>query len=180
MAKSIMKRPPDWPLASNVVDIYSVSGCLSRAFADYINFWKHNGFWLFDSPSIIEALARDNGIDLASTRFFYYEVHELQYEPKLKQWLPFFPNPDFKTQVAKPEDSVLEGYDIVNFYVGNAPECSPLTCNSASVDIDVNSHCLLKSFDIAKSLLEDGYCDNFEPGPYRIFAVYSTRANSNH
>ena len=47
MAKHIASRP-DWLKANEVEDIYSVSNCVSDDFADYINFWKHNGYWFFD------------------------------------------------------------------------------------------------------------------------------------
>ncbi len=42
MAKRVSKRP-DWLKAPQVIDIYSVSGCISKNFADYINYWRHNG-----------------------------------------------------------------------------------------------------------------------------------------
>jgi hypothetical protein len=38
MAKRVVKRP-DWLEANQVVDIYSVSNCNSKDFADYINYW---------------------------------------------------------------------------------------------------------------------------------------------
>lgn len=56
MAKRVAIKP-DWLKANEVEDIYSVSGYISKDFADYINFWKHNGYWLFDSPNVIEQLA---------------------------------------------------------------------------------------------------------------------------
>ena len=52
MAKRVVARP-DWLPAERVSSIYSVSGCVSETFADYINFWKHNGYWLFNSPEVI-------------------------------------------------------------------------------------------------------------------------------
>ena len=55
---------PEWIKASHVEDIYSLASCISDNFADYINYWRHNGYWLFDSPTIIEVLAENNGIDL--------------------------------------------------------------------------------------------------------------------
>ncbi|MFH1076568.1 MAG: hypothetical protein V1753_06980 [Pseudomonadota bacterium] len=77
MAKKISKKT-DWLKSDRVFDIYSVSNCISKDFADYINYWKHNGYWFFDSPIIIEKLAKDNLIDLSETKFFYYEVYELE------------------------------------------------------------------------------------------------------
>src|SRR5687768_15530772 len=70
MAKRVVKRP-EWLNANQVVDVYSVSNCNSKDFADYINYWKHNGFWFFDSPEIIYALARENSIDITDTQRFF-------------------------------------------------------------------------------------------------------------
>jgi hypothetical protein len=70
IAKLVLTKP-DWLPADQVADIYSVSGCTSSMFGDYIDYWKHNGFWLFDSPKIIQNIARENSIDLAGTTLFY-------------------------------------------------------------------------------------------------------------
>lgn len=45
MAKHVVKKP-DWLQTNQVEDIYSVSNCISDDFADYINYWQHNGYWL--------------------------------------------------------------------------------------------------------------------------------------
>jgi hypothetical protein len=56
IAKHVSKKP-DWLEAPNVIDLYSVSGCNSEDFADYINYCKHNGYWLFDSADVIQDVA---------------------------------------------------------------------------------------------------------------------------
>jgi len=170
MAKRVVARP-DWLPAERVSSIYSVSGCVSENFADYINFWKHNGYWLFNSPHVITDVARENNIDLADTKLFFYEVHELQFNSG--EWAPFEPEPSFGTNVSVPEAKVLEGYDVVTFYVQTSPECSPLSCNSLAAEVETNPRCLLQSFEQARTLLENGTFNDSEPGPYRIFAVYS-------
>lgn len=43
MAKRVYKKP-HWLQAPQVVDVYSVSNCVSDDFADYVNCWKHNGY----------------------------------------------------------------------------------------------------------------------------------------
>lgn len=172
MAKHVSARP-DWLKAAQVADIYSVSSCESKDFADYIIFWKHNGYWLFDSPATIVEVARENGLDLAATRLFYYEVYEFEYNEDEHSWAPVMPEPSFKTEVVEPTAKHLEGYDVVTFYVHTSPECSPLSCNSFASEIETNEHCLLLSFEKAKQLLEAGKFKDGEPGPYRIFAVYS-------
>ena len=64
-------------------------------------------------------------------------------------------------------------YDVVNFTAQTSPECSPLSCNAVAAEVETNAHCLLQSFDQARMLLENGTFKYSEPGPYRIFAVYS-------
>jgi len=174
MAKRVSARP-EWLAAGTVVDVCSVSRCVSKDFADYIPYWRHNGYWFFDSLEIIRQLARDHSLDLAGTSAFFYEVHELQFDARATRWAPFDPEPSFPTQVVLPLETALEGYDVVTFSVGTSAECSPLSCNSLASEVETNRHCLLASLELARQLLEAGRFDATEPGPYRIFAVYSVR-----
>lgn len=177
MAKKISKKP-DWLKSNNVIDIYSVSNCVSEDFADYIDYWKHNGYWLFDSPDIIMELAKDNSIDLSETTLFFYEAYELEFNEQKNIWEPCSQDPSFETNVVMPKEKYLQGYDVVTFYVNATPEHSPLSCNSLAEEIKTNQHCLLASFDEAKACLESGRFRDSEPGPYRIFAVYSLVENT--
>jgi hypothetical protein len=171
MAKRIQRRPEGFE-SMDIIDIYSVSSCISENFADYINFWKHNGYWFFDSPQIIEQIAKEHSIELSGTQLFYYEVYNLEFNED-NEWKSFEPQASFSTDIEKPRLKNLEGYDIVTFSCGNSAECSPLSCNWLANTILVNKHCLLSSFDNAHQLLENGKFQNSEPGPYRILAVYS-------
>jgi hypothetical protein len=99
LAKRVSMKP-DWLRAPQVVDIYSVSGCMSRIFDDYVHYWKHNGFWLLDSPEIIQSIALENPIDLAGTTLFYYEVYEREFDGDT--WNPYEPDSSFKTSVVLP------------------------------------------------------------------------------
>jgi len=173
MAKRVSFRP-EWINAQRVEDIYSVSGCVSKDFADYIKYWKHNGYWFFDSPEIIRQLSEQQSIDLTAARLFFYEVHELEFDDAEGQWIPFKPEPSFPTHVVPPTEKALEGYDVVTFSVRTSAECSPLSCNLLATEVKTNRHCLLPSLEHAQQLLLAGQFKNTEPGPYRIFAVYST------
>ena len=82
MAKRVSKKP-DWLKASQVVDIFSLSGCASAYFADYIKYWKHNGYWLFDSPEIIRTIGREHSFQLEGTTLFYYEAYEKEFDGEL-------------------------------------------------------------------------------------------------
>ncbi|HTY07530.1 MAG TPA: hypothetical protein VMF29_00050, partial [Candidatus Edwardsbacteria bacterium] len=115
MAKRVEVKP-DWLKAPDVVDIYSVSRHVTDDFADYINYWKHNGYWFFNSPDIIIEIAKQNGIHLEGTIFFYYEVHDKQWNEIKKTWESFNPEPSFETNVIKPQKTTkLAGYDVVTF-----------------------------------------------------------------
>jgi hypothetical protein len=172
MAKRV-ERSPDWLGAPNVDDIYSVSSCISEDFADYINYWQHNGYWFFDSPDVIYQVTQQNSIHLGGTKLFYYEVYEYQFNEKARSWESFGPEASFPLEVKKPTVARLEGYDVVSFIAGTSPECSPLSCNGLAKEIKINRHCLLSSCEEAKGLLEKGAFVKCEPGPYRIFAVHS-------
>ena len=170
MAKRSRKKPESFEVAS-VADIYSVSSCVNDDFADYIQFWKHNGFWFFDSPEIILEVANENSIELKGALLFYYEAHELEFDGE--KWRSFAPEPSMKTDIKIPRQKRLEGFDVVTFSVGNSAECSPLSCNGLAEEIPTNCHCLLESFESAEYLLNSGRFVGCEPGPYRVFAVYS-------
>lgn len=172
MAKRVSIRP-EWLQSERIVDVYSVSNCVSNDFADYINYWKHNGYWFFDSPEVIQQLAQENAIYLQGTRLFYYEVHELEFDEVRSQWTNFKPEPSFTTKVVVPSRTVLEGYDVVTFSARTSAECSPLSCNALATEVETNQHCLLASLEQAQQLVESGKFKNTEPGPYRVFAVYS-------
>ena len=170
LAKRSCKKPEAFKLP-NVDDIYSVGSCVNDNFADYINYWKHNGYWLFDSPEIIQAVAQENSIDLQGAMLFYYEAHELEFTGE--SWRSFSPESSFRTNIVLPAHKRLEGFDVVTFSVGNAPQCSPLSCCYLAEELRTNAHCLFGSFNEAETSLSSGKFAGGEPGPYRIFAVYS-------
>jgi hypothetical protein len=150
-----------------VLDVYSVGNCVNDDFADYIDYWKHNGHWLFDSPEIIQALAQDNHIQLEEASLFYYEVYEKEFNGK--DWVRYQPEASLRTDILVPSDKALEGFDVVSSYRGH----SPLSCNYMAAEIPTNEHCLFVSFEEAYAKVSAGAFNDAEPGPYRIFAVYS-------
>lgn len=175
MLKRIPLRP-EWLQAQNVVDIFSVAGCTTNNFADYIPFWRHNGYWLFNSPSDIEEVAQENSIDIEGTTLFYYEAYGLQFDfvdDDKGAWTAFHCVPDWKTDVVIPRERTLAGFDVVEFVCGNSPEDSLASCcNTIASVCTLNAHCLFDTFEEAKKALESGLFHDQEPGPYRIFAVY--------
>jgi hypothetical protein len=171
MAKRPCKRP-EWLHVPHIAEIYSVSNSGCKDFADYIQYWRHNGYWFFDSPQVIKTVAEENAIDIAGTMLFYYEAHELEFDGE--NWNVYAPEPSFPTDVIMPAEKKLEGFDVVNFTAGTSPECSGLCCSSLAEELPTNRHCLFTTFEEAESYLAKGAFNDSEPGPYRIFAVYST------
>jgi len=172
MAKSSCEKPAALQLPS-VVDVYSVSSCVNEDFADYIDCWKHNGYWLFDSPEMIRQVAREKSVSLEGAKLFYYEAYEMEFDEKKLSWSGFGPEAGIETKIAIPKERRLEGFDLVTFFARNSPECSPLSCNGVAKEVSTNEHCLVRTFEEAKAALEAGKFSGAEPGPYRIFAVYS-------
>jgi hypothetical protein len=170
LAKRVVPKP-EFLKAPQVVDIFSVSNCVNDDFADYIGYWKHNGYWLFDSPEIMRGLAEEHAISLDGISLFYYEAYELEFDGR--SWSPVTAEPSLETRVSPPLHRRLEGFDVVTFFARNAPECSPLSCNSLAEEVPTNSHCLFESFEQAETALNKGVFEEGEPAPYRIFAVYS-------
>jgi len=163
MSKKIALRP-EWLKANGVEDICAVSDCISKPFADYINYWKHNGYWFFNSADDIERLCQQENIGISENTLFYYEVFDREFDEETRSWSPFEPEHSFPTHVQKPECAALLGYDVATFAVRASPECSPLSCNSLATEIAINRHCLFDTFEQA--------VDDSEPGPFRVFAVY--------
>jgi hypothetical protein len=69
-----VQNKPDWFQAPQVSDMDSVSNRVSEDFADCIPFCKHSGDWFFDSPEIMNRVAKENLIRLEGTSRFYCEA----------------------------------------------------------------------------------------------------------
>ncbi len=156
----------------NIENIFSASGCISEDFTDWINYWKHNGYWLFDNPDIITKLAKDNDISLHEMTLFFYKFSDKEWNIEKKLWESYSPELSFGLNVHEPKNTTIVGYDIVSFSGHVDCECSPLSCNNLAESIPVNNRCLLDTYEQAVQLLESGKIDNSEPGPYRIIEVH--------
>jgi hypothetical protein len=173
--------PPEWLKQVPGVDrIFSVSGCIAAEFGDTTNHWRHNGFWLFDQPSIMLEIAQADGIDLRPMTLFYYEAYELElnddsgWSPGAAgSWTDIAAN-DFPTNVTPPPSKTLRGFDVVTHMKTVAdPGCSPLSCNLMAQELPVNRHCLFDTFAQAKAAVDAGHFTGSEPGSLRIFAVHT-------
>ncbi|MBL8878831.1 MAG: hypothetical protein JNG88_06890 [Phycisphaerales bacterium] len=162
-----------WLKSRHIADIHSVSNCISSNFADYIGYWLHNGYWLFNRPSDMEKILAQESISRDGLTLFYYEIYEHQFDEETMSWCAVAPEASFELRVEEPPHARLKGFDVVTFWSGAAPECSPLSCNSLADELHVNEHCLFATLQDAKEALEQGKFNGSEPGPFRIFAVYA-------
>jgi hypothetical protein len=172
--KAVSRRPEWMASAPQVKEIYSVSGCISENFGDYIKHWKHNGYWLFDDPLVMHDIARDEGVDLRPMTLFYYEVFDQEFHETARTWSTL--QLVAPAQVRSPAKKTLHGFDVVTFSQNNAPECSPLSCNGLAGEVTVNARGLFETLAEAQVALESGVFERSEPGPFRIFAVYTVLA----
>ncbi|MBF0502244.1 MAG: hypothetical protein HQM09_19035 [Candidatus Riflebacteria bacterium] len=160
---------PEWIKNERVKKIYSVSGCISRDFADYIKYWLHNKFWFFNEIKQIQEICDKEAIDFRSLDILFYEVYYFQFFEERKSWETIIFEDSFKTEIQIPRSLEFLGHDIVSYYAGSAHECSVLSCNGLADEFEVNEHCLITDFDLTKSLVER--LQHCEPGPYRIIRV---------
>ena len=155
----------------NVTRIYAVSNCISKNFAYYIPFWKHNQYWFFNAPEDMDGIIGQQKI-IGEFELLYYELYEKEFDEEEQAWREFPAEEAFGYDVKLPEHKEFLGFDIVSYTQGNAPECSPLSCNLLCREVDVNENCLLDDFEQAIRLTETLNENKAEPGPYRIIAVH--------
>jgi len=169
MAKRVHTKPDRFH-ASHVADIYSVSNCNCEDLAENIQYWKHNGYWFFDSPDTI----KENSIQLEGTLLFYYQAGEMECDGE--RWGSWSQEQTFRTQVAPPSWKKLKGFEVANFTARTFPECSGLSCSSWATELPTNAHCSFDSFEEAEANVTPGAfnaSDSSEPGHYGIFSAYS-------
>jgi hypothetical protein len=159
---------PDWLKVASVVEICSVSECVSPGPPDWIKQWLHNSWGWFNCMK--DALRVVPPAERGKYRLFAYRLHS-------DFWRDGAP-----VQVIVPSDVTPEptprtfrslGFDAAN---SNAVgvlglECSPLSCNSGAEKLPANEHCLFSSLDAAIAGARDFSSGNWEPGDYYVVEV---------
>jgi len=170
MAKIIGKQKPDWLRAPNALDVFSVSECVNDNFIEETFRAMRNGYGLYNSPREICSVARSLPTSIQDAKLFYYEAHELDFDDGV--WELIEEADPSTLSIEPPTNKTLEGFDVVTWCDGPNSH-SPISCNSIAEDIQTNVHCLLNTLEEAQHHLNEGAFDEGEPGPYRIYAVYS-------
>ena len=168
--KRTMKRP-DWLKAAGVDEVCSVSDCLSEGPEDWIDQWRHNEMWVYDTVelarSVIPEAVRQE-FDLYAYQMFPVIFKDGQQQP--------FEIPPLQVQPL-PESFERVGYDAVSRTYGTNFECSPLSCNHMAEHIAVNRYCLVDDVDTALRLAAEFEAGGCEPGPYHVVEVWRQRSD---
>ncbi|WP_051683433.1 hypothetical protein [Sphingomonas sp. UNC305MFCol5.2] len=182
----LLKRvvpPPEWLVTApnHIKDVCSVSDCVNDNVVDVQDAWKHNSFGVANSPSVLWALTEEACVDTSGAQLFYYAAYERELESDgwtfdATSWRPRSParSAGVEDAVEPPTDEEtlsLVGYDVVVF--GDYLEHSPLSCNSAAREVQVNEHCLFPNLESAVEAINAGrFGGGCEDGAYTVFAVY--------
>ena len=159
------EKHPDWLKGSGVEEICSASKCISRGPEDWIQFWRHNEMWVFDTPELAISIApkkEAQEFDIYAYKMFPVRFLEGKQEP--------FNIPKLEVRPLTPAFEFL-GFDIVS-YEYNDFHHSPLSCNSMAEKTQVNRHCLVDHAETALQLAETFERDGCEPGPYHVVEVW--------
>jgi hypothetical protein len=160
------EQRPAWLEAVKIEEICSVSACISKGPEKWIDHWKHNEMWVFDSPalawSVVPEAVRE-GFEVYAYGVAPVKISEGKEEgfdiPRIS------PEP-------LPDGFESLGFDIVCRSCGTQFECSPLSCNRLAEEIPTNRFCLLDDIVTALGLargLDEAAC---EPGPYFVVEVF--------
>lgn len=180
LTRKVAGRPEWLDAVANIVDIASVSGCISRLPLDRWDWWLHNHAGFYNDPETAWKIVPEDERD--SYELFAYRVFLAVFGESGRQ--DGFPFDTAGCGVApcadEPDLSGFErlGFDVVSWTYGAFLECSPLSCNRMAEEYAVNSHCLLdddaQALALAESLARGEPLA--EPGPYVVVEVLRSRA----
>lgn len=165
--KKTVLRPIDLN-APNVIEICSVSNCISEAPPNWLEFWLHNDFFLFnsldDAREIIKSLS-----DKHNFRIYAFRQYPISCENGTVVEIALSP---IKFSPAIEQFDFL-GYDAVCKDEGEYFGCSPLSCNNGAEVIKTNKYCLFDTYEeaifSAKKFSKE---KKWEPGIYYVVEVY--------
>ncbi len=159
-------KAPEGLKPCGVEEICSVSSCMSPAPENWINHWRHNELWAYDTQEIAWSVVLP---ELQHAFHLYaYAMYPLRFIHGEQQ--PFS-IPELNVQ-PWPKSFIRLGYDGVSRSLDTNFECSPLSCNGMAERFAANRYCLIdseqKGFELAQRFSES----EPEPGPYHVVEVW--------
>jgi hypothetical protein len=165
--KAITPRP-DWLAAPSVIEICSVSLCVSSGPPDWIQQWIHNSFGWCNRVADVARL--EPPTERGKYRVFAYRLH------------PEFHREGHALPVVIPEDVTPDpipssfrrlGFDAVSHSMTDVLglECSPLSCCGTAAALGANEWCLFPTLDAAVDAARTWSVGGAEPGDYYVVEV---------
>jgi len=161
------RQRPDWLEAAGVDEVCSVSTCVSSGPGDWIQRWRHNALWVYDSPALAWSVVPESA--RGEFDLYAYRMYPVEWAAGARRPLAMPPLPGLE-----PLDASFArlGHDVVSRSAGTSFECSPLSCNSMAREHPVNRHCLIEDAATAFRLAGEFESGSGEPGPYCVIEVW--------
>ena len=154
--------------APGVLEICSVSDCISHRPGDWIPSWLHNDFGWFNTPADAMRIIPDGEAD--SYRLFAYLLHPRLFRRGKPHGIDV---PENLNPEPVPANFRSLGFDAVSRSETTTVgfDCSPLSCNGMAAELPANMHCLLPSLDEAIAAAARFSIEQPEPGDYYVVEV---------
>jgi hypothetical protein len=165
--KHVVPRP-EWVHAPDVLEICSVSNCVSDGPEGWVDRWLHNELAWYESPELALQVIPPSA--LATARIFGYALLDIRCVAGTEEtwtWPPVAP-------IALPPTFRSIGFDAVSKSMESmlSFECSPLSCNDLASEWGANAHCLLTTAAEALLAARQFALEQPEPGAYYVVEVF--------
>jgi hypothetical protein len=146
-------------------EIASVSECMASGPEGWVDLWKHNDAFLYNSPEQAWAVVPID--DVAN-----YHMHAYKFASRVYGRDHAEPIEIQVTPIEIPQSFVRLGYDVVSRDYSATFECSPLSCNAMAREVPVNEFCLFEDLASAVQFAERCAVEQPEPGSYLVVEVW--------
>ena len=164
VCKQLKPPPPEFE-PRGLREIASVSNCIVDRPDGWLTLWRHNDWFLYDSPDLAREVARDcQAYDWPVSA---YLVKPIEYRPEGEVSFSV-------ASTAQPIPSYFQllGWDVASRCFTPEFECSPLSCNGLATEVGVNELCLLESEDEAVAFARRCAAEQPEPGTYFVVEIW--------
>lgn len=188
-AKRIVPKPA-WIDTPGVIEISSVSTCISKGPQDWIDRWTHNEMWLYASEALARAAIappeRSGDFDI-----YAYVLLPVIFDARGNR-MEYAALTAAERQAleaaARAADPVPGDYERLGIDVAGQDlpfgisgfACSPLSCNALATEMKANIHCLIDTLEDATKAAALIAADQPEPSRYHLVEVWRKRRDALH
>jgi len=159
-------KAPEGLKAHGVEEVCSVSTCVSHGPGDWINEWRHNEMWVYDTEEIAWSVVPSE--EMEQFDLYAYGVYPVRFAHGEQEHYAIAVN---KVRPLSRWFTAI-GYDVVSRTNDTTFECSPLSCNGLATEVRTNRFCLLDTEDRAFEIARRFSKSEPEPGPYHVVQVW--------